>query len=216
MQVICTTSILLPTDKTPLAEYGEQPPGEISGSGRYVEGFVAWFQKMLGVPPPVFMDQGQIQIMVVKRTGHSTSPNIGDLAEHFRTKLSLARIWTGDVSELSLSEQIRLVQKTSIFVAVHGDAHALMMFLPPQAVVVEIMPYKFYPGDPFYHGYQNFARLCNRSHMLWQNTQAAWSPGEGKHSDMFPPNPAILKIADLSIDRLERNLKDWKQRNILP
>ena len=122
----------------------------------------------------------------------------------------------GDVSELSLSKQIRLVQKTSIFVAVHGAAHALMMFLPPQAVVVEIMPYKFGPGNSFYHGYQNFARICKRSHMLWQNTQAAWSQGEGKHSDTFLPASAILEIADLSLARLRRNVKGWKQRGFLP
>ena len=213
VQVICTTSILLPpTDYLTLAEHVEEPTAV---SGKYVEGFVAWFRKILGVPPPMFSDQGQIQIMVLNRTENLISSNIGGLAEHFRTKLSHARIWSGDVSELTLSKQIRLVQKTSIFVAVHGDAHALMMFLPPQAVVVEIMPYRHHPGSPYHHGHRNFARMCNRSHVLWQNTQAAWSPDEAKLSDISLSDPTISKIADLSIDMLERNLKDWKQREVL-
>ena len=208
MQVICTTGILLPpSDCLLLAEHGEQPPDEVAVSARYVEGFVAWFQKKLAVPPPVYLDPGQVQIMLVNRTGNRKSPNIGDLAEKFKRRLSHARVWTGDVSELSLRRQIKLVQKSSIFVAVHGAAHALMMFLPPQAVVVEIMPYKFSPGDPFYHGYQNFARICKRSHVLWQNTQAAWSQGEGKHSDTLLPASAISEIADLSIVRLRRNVQ---------
>ena len=108
------------------------------------------------------------------------------------------------MSELSHRKQIRLVQKTSIFVAGHGAAHALTMFLPPQAVVVEIMPFKFSPGNPFHHGYQNFARICKRSHVLWQNTQAAWSQGEGKQSDTLLPVFAILETADLSILQLKR------------
>lgn len=216
MQVVCTTSILLPpSDVLLLAEHGVQPSDEVAESGRYVKGFVAWFRKQLAIPPPMYMDQGQIQIMLVNRTGNRRSPNIGDLAEHFKKKSPHAKVWAGDVAELSLSKQIRLVQKTSIFVAVHGAAHALMMFLPPQAVVVEIKPFKFSPGDPFYHGYQNFARICRRSHMLWQNTQAAWSQGEGKHSDTFLPASAILEIADLSLARLRRNVKAWKQRGFL-
>ena len=97
----------------------------------------------------------------------------------------------------------------------HSDAHALMMFLLPQAVVVEIMPYRSHTGNPSYHGYHNIARICNRSHVLWQNPQAAWSPEEGKHSDNSA-DPIVLEIADLNIDRLERNLKDWKQCEDLP
>ena len=101
--------IITPSDCLLLAEHGEQPADVVAVSGRYVEGFVAWFQKTMAVPPPVYLDQSKVQIMIVYRTGNRRSPNIGDLAEHFKSKLPHGRIWTGDVSELSLRKQIGLV-----------------------------------------------------------------------------------------------------------
>ena len=208
----CTTRIMLPAaDSLPFNEHEEQPTDEVALSSRYIEGFVPWIEKKTGGKPAMYLDQHQLHITLVNRTGNRRSPNIGDLAEHFRARLPHTKVWVGELDKMSLVEQVRLFQRTSIFVAVHGAAHTLMMFLPPQAVVVEIMPYKYMPGMQFFKGYTNLARICKKSHILWQNTNATWSEGEGKHATTILSPSAIQEIADASLSRYKANVKAWKQ-----
>ena len=206
--------MLPPADSLPFNEHEEQPADEVALSSRYIEGFVPWIEKKTGGKPVMYLDQHRLHITLVNRTGNRRSPNIGDLGEHFRARLLHTEVWVGELDDMSFVEQVRLLQKTSIFVAVHGAAHTLMMFLPPQAIIVEIMPYKYMPGMQSFKGPHKVARICMKSHILWQNTNATWSEGEGKRATNILSPSAIQKIADASLSRYKSNLKAWRQTNM--
>ena len=211
----CTIGIMLPpADSLPFNEHEEQPADEVALSSRYIEGFVPWIERKTGAKPAMYLDQQQLQITLVNRTGNRRSPNIGDLAEHFRARLLHTKVWVGELDDMSFVQQIRLFQRTSIFVAVHGAAHTLMMVLPPQAVVVEVMPYKYTPSMQFFNGYRLFARICKGSHILWQNDDPTWSEGEGKHASTILSPSAIQEIANASLSLYKRNVKAMNQTSL--
>ena len=70
------------------------------------------------------------------------------------------------------------------------------------------------PGMQLFKGYTNLARICKKSHILWQNTNATWSEGEGKHATTILSPSAIQEIANASLSLYRSNLKGMRQTNV--
>lgn len=76
------------------------------------------------------------------------------------------------LQELNFEQQLRLMLDTDILIAAHGSGAALMMFLPPQGVSVELRAYKHGLTNDFTHGNSNLARASNTSMLIWNNRHA--------------------------------------------
>ena len=76
------------------------------------------------------------------------------------------------LQDLSFEQQLQLMLDTDILIAAHGSGAALMMFLPPQGVSVELRAYKHGLTGDFTHGNSNLARATNTSMLIWNNRHA--------------------------------------------
>lgn len=81
-----------------------------------------------------------------------------------------------------------MVANSSVYVAVHGAAEVLLLALPPPAVAVQLMPYKFDDSHLYYHTFANWAAAAARSMLVWHNTNV-WHTSPGKQRP--PPLPHL-------------------------
>lgn len=101
---------------------------------------------------------------------------------------------------------------TDILIATHGSAAALMMFLPPEAVTVEIQSYKQALTNDFAQGHSNLARATNTSMLVWNNQHARHT----RKWESTPPDVEDFKqqhtyIPDEQIDLILQALLDvWQ------
>ncbi|KAL3143261.1 hypothetical protein ABBQ38_002108 [Trebouxia sp. C0009 RCD-2024] len=112
--------------------------------------------------------------------------------------------------KLSFQDQLKLMAVTDILIGTHGSGMAMMMFLPPCGVTVEIKAYRHGLTDDFTHGHCNLARAANRSLLVWHNkhlehTQAWEGPDGGadyhwwKQHHTFIPDAEIGAILDAAV-----------------
>mmetsp|Transcript_4049 Transcript_4049/g.11747 ORF Transcript_4049/g.11747 Transcript_4049/m.11747 type:complete len:512 (-) Transcript_4049:554-2089(-) len=89
-----------------------------------------------------------------------------------------------DLAALPFAQQLQVVANSSVYVAVHGAAEVLLLALPPPAVAVQLMPYKFDDSHLYYHTFANWAAAAARSMLVWHNTNV-WhtSPGRARVDD---------------------------------
>ncbi len=97
-------------------------------------------------------------------------------------------------------------------IAAHGSAASMMVFLPPQAVVVEVKAYKHGLAQDFTHGHCNLARATDTSLLVWHNRQLehthSWE-GAGA-DDPFYKNQHNC-FPDAGIDLILRSaLQTWQ------
>jgi len=65
---------------------------------------------------------------------------------------------------ISLPHQIAIIDKTDIFMAMHGAALTHLLFLNPESYVIELFPFGFRKMI-----YQNLARIMKVKYVYWQN-----------------------------------------------
>ena len=81
------------------------------------------------------------------------------------------------LEDLSLKEQIAAVRTTDILFGMHGAGFTHIMWLPPHAVVVEVLPIRF-----MYLFYERVAKLSGRRYLGWRNddeedmVEMSWKP----------------------------------------
>lgn len=99
------------------------------------------------------------------------------------------------LQDIIFEEQLQLMLSTDIMIAAHGSAASMMVFLQPQAVVVEVKAYK----HGLTHGYCNVAQAANTSMLVWHNRQLEHTRGwEGAGADdpCYKNQPTYLPDAD--------------------
>ena len=116
------------------------------------------------------------------------------------------------MQEFSFREQLQLMQDTDILIATHGSAGALMVFLPPQAVTVELRAFKHSLTNDFTEGHSNLARASRTSMLIWNNRHAQhtrrWKSASSHGDD--PKNQHIY-IPDDQIEYiLQAALQTWQ------
>ena len=71
-----------------------------------------------------------------------------------------ANVKVVDLAQISFEEQVRLMRNTSVLIGVHGAGLTNLLYLPTQALVVEISTRK--NGDPDFY-FKNIAQWANKS-----------------------------------------------------
>ena len=117
---------------------------------------------------------------------------------------------TADIVQMqkySFGEQLQMMQDTDIFIAAHGSAGALMVFLPPQAVTIELRAFKHSLTNDFTEGHSNLARATKTSLLIWNNRYAqhsyrwdsASSDGSFKNQHTYIPYDQIEYILQAAV-----------------
>lgn len=116
------------------------------------------------------------------------------------------------LQDLSFESQLKLMMKTDIMIAAHGSASAMMVFLPPQAVLVEIKAYRHGLTHDFTHGHCNLARATNTSLLVWHNRHVEhtfrWE-GAGKNDANFKSQHTFIPEEEVSFI-MDSALKTWQ------
>eukprot|EP01080_Neovahlkampfia_damariscottae_P007551 gene7551-11874_t len=69
-----------------------------------------------------------------------------------------------DFSTIPLYEQIRLIRNTDVYIGMHGAGMTHLIFLPDEAVVIEMFPNGWHQSSM-----RNLAKLTNKIYLSWQN-----------------------------------------------
>ncbi|KAJ3073274.1 hypothetical protein HDU98_001892 [Podochytrium sp. JEL0797] len=112
--------------------------------------------------------------------------------------------------DMSLLEQVRIVDKTDIFITMHGAAMTHILFLKPNAYVIELFPYAFKKVI-----YQNIASILGVRYLHWQNTHLSltrfnWESVERNRVTDMPQE----RVTKLPIDWYNMDSKNyWRNQD---
>ncbi|KAJ3284450.1 Protein O-linked-mannose beta-1,4-N-acetylglucosaminyltransferase 2 [Rhizoclosmatium sp. JEL0117] len=113
--------------------------------------------------------------------------------KHLPITLSVHRFHAG----MTLLDQVRIIDATDILITMHGAAMTHLLFLKPNAYVIELFPYAFKKVI-----YQNIASILNVRYLHWQNmresrTRFDWGVVERN------------RVTDMTKERIIRLPIDW-------
>lgn len=83
------------------------------------------------------------QITLITRVGSRSIVNLDDIVP-ILSGTGLKFEWVQEMGVLTWEEQVHMMAKTGILLAVHGAGLANIMFMPAHSVVIEIFPYVMY------------------------------------------------------------------------
>ena len=92
------------------------------------------------------------------------------------------------MEEMSFKEQIELMKRTTIMIAVHGSGMSNIIFLPKDASVIEIFPFGFERPT-----YEFLARNIGINYVKWKNPE--------KKNTKF--HPEVLKSFQLTENQIK-------------
>lgn len=146
----------------------------LSNKARYT-GFAAWLLKKYAVTHEKELDIDNPAIVIEVRAGSATrritnEDELLQIGRKYSRRTTLASL-----SSMSLHDQLAVIARTDVYIAIHGAALAWAAFLPPWAVVVELKPYAYNVPMDFFYGYCTWARLFSISHLSWHNRNATAS-----------------------------------------
>lgn len=121
--------------------------------------------RMLGMQGPLTTPRVAV---IVRRDGRRQIRNLLPLLSHLRTLPITFEVVAFE--DYPLADQVRLVHRVDIMVAVHGAALSHLLFMRPGAAVIEIFPYGFRKTI-----YRNLAALMGVQYASWQCARASAS-----------------------------------------
>mmetsp|Transcript_2431 Transcript_2431/g.4282 ORF Transcript_2431/g.4282 Transcript_2431/m.4282 type:complete len:526 (+) Transcript_2431:116-1693(+) len=76
-----------------------------------------------------------------------------------------------DLSSMTVREQLQTIRRSNIVVSMHGAGLTHLMYLPDEAVVVEMFPHGVSNGPTGRkQHYRNLSRWCGKVYLAWRNT----------------------------------------------
>jgi len=124
---------------------------------------------MFTIPPPP-----KPSILFISRAINNEAhvqPRVGRQIKNEKELISILEcdksitVRSVDFVGVPILEQLDMVRKSNILVGMHGAGLSHMMFLPEEAVVVELFPMNW-DADSF----RNLARMSGKKYISWQNT----------------------------------------------
>lgn len=112
------------------------------------------------VPRPVTDIRAHPTITIVQRKKNRKFMSLDRLIPVLKERYPHSPIQVVDFADISVQEQIRLVQSTDILVGHHGAALTHTIFMPPGSTVVEILP-RYYDQ----HGFRATAAMRGVQHI---------------------------------------------------
>lgn len=83
------------------------------------------------------------QITLMSRIGSRSMVNINEVAGVL-SETGLKFEWVQEMGKLTWAEQVEVMAKSGILIAIHGAGLANVMFMPAHSVVIEVFPYVMY------------------------------------------------------------------------
>lgn len=155
-------AILWPTNiGSPIWRYGATPsPCKGSEIMESTTNRILHFYGLLNEPIPA-----KPTITIVNRSNRvgRVIANIDDLVKDLKHDPSID-VQVVDFATIPLREQIRIIRNTNILVGIHGAGLFHMMFLPKEAVVVELFLKTWRNTE-----YRNMAKYFGLTYLSWQN-----------------------------------------------
>ena len=164
----------LPLNKFHAIRADEIMPGHIS----LVHDWADWILRRANVTRSTDARLAPVNVTIISRTttGNTRARFVTGLEELQAQAEGLGlRAYIYDFAEVPFRQQLQILGRTSIFLAVHGAANTLLAFLPPGAVFVELKPYKFNNRNTHFDIYTNWAILAQVRHLVWHNRDALLS-----------------------------------------
>lgn len=94
-----------------------------------------------------------------------------------------------DFDHLSFADQVQVVRTTDVLFAVHGAALTHVLFLPPHAFVIEVLPHQFH--HYFYEGVSRVVGVRHIEYMVskreQQHVNCTWEPHSKFCNIVLPP-----------------------------
>jgi hypothetical protein len=97
--------------------------------------------------PHAFPASEGLRVKLFQRSHDRVITNLKELERGIQKMVRGTRVSVGEFDLMCLKEQIEFVREADILIGAHGSGLALMMFMKPNATVIEIFPYKFTCGD---------------------------------------------------------------------
>ena len=114
--------------------------------------------------------------------------NLQEVKDYLRVNRPEVKVQYLDLAALSLREQLRALAETTILVGIHGSGLANLIFLPHDASVIQLFPYKFYRPT-----YNYIARLAGIKVLDWKNEVASNTVFHPEIMDNYPTLSAADK-----------------------
>lgn len=107
----------------------------------------------------------KFQVTIVKRKAVRRVINLNEVVDALQKNFIELNITIYDFDDLSLPDQVAIMDNTDLFISMHGAAMAQLVFMRPGTFVIELFPYGFRK-----YIYQNLARSVGVYYTYWQNS----------------------------------------------
>jgi hypothetical protein len=168
----------------------------------YVPGFTDYILKGLKIDQSVKPNQ----ITVAHRPHMRKVLNRSELLNELGTTGMPTQEVT--LEKLKLKEQLNLMRKTKVFVAMHGAALTHALFLPEESIVIEILPYGY-----VYDRYEKLsvARGLGDNYVQWRNPDISKTKPHWSRSWLGNVDTSITPVQQPSI--IKKNKKRGTELN---
>lgn len=108
-----------------------------------------------------------MQATVIEREGHRTVQNVPELGTLIQTVIPEIRVEIVRLTNATLAKQIELMQRSALFLSMHGSSLNDIIFMPRGAVVLELLPFKFSSDH-----YKKIAIRSGLHYLSWANVHS--------------------------------------------
>lgn len=123
--------------------------------------------------------------------------------EHLRARTPHVKVQGVDLAAVSFSEQLEIIRQTDVLVGVHGAGLTHGLFLPPESVMVEILP-----EDLNHKGFRNVAGLLGHSYLSIHASKS-------HPPDPIPPEQSSSgQNSSAKEDTTERKRDEWHTNDV--
>ena len=123
-----------------------------------------------GAPPEALepVKPTRARLALLYRKGQRVVLNEADVTQGLRAAFPDADVFEFRPDDMSFGEQVAAMRNTTLLLGVHGAGLTNLLFLPPGAAVVEIMPWHWER-----RAYERMAHILGFTYAKWDNTDRA-------------------------------------------
>ncbi|XP_067933876.1 protein O-linked-mannose beta-1,4-N-acetylglucosaminyltransferase 2-like [Watersipora subatra] len=174
---LCFEEIIVGFDKSTLwYQYGfTKPQGPIAHNASLISDIISGYIGNKKEP-------SSKQITVFSRQDTRRIINEAELMLSLAREFSIS-VRLLDLNSHSMSEVIEIMSRSSIVIGMHGALFSSMIWLPENAVVVELFPYAVNPAH--YTPYKTLAGIMNLTYLSWVNNDNSKTYGHPDYPTEF-------------------------------
>lgn len=153
--------------------------------------------------PHKIQKNSPVVLTYINRTGSRRLVRGDEYFNHVASTYPHVKVQSIDMAGLPLQEQLEIVQGTDVLVGVHGAGLTHGMFLPPNSVMVELLPF-----GVNHKGFRNMASLMDHEYFSL-HASAAMAVNDWHRDDVYIEEERFMETIDAAVkvmyNRGERN-----------